>query len=343
VGKVGTGILAAFFEQKIFIPLNNAIGSMIPWGMARDFLVGHYGILTTGFANAVGTVLPILAIFFLLLNFLEDIGYIANLCVLSNRLFQRLGLSGKAVLPIILGFGCKTMATLATKILESRKERYIAVFLIAFAIPCSPLIGVNLAILALFPFSTFLLVFGILIVIEISAGLLLNKILKQERVSDFILEIPPIRFPVLKNLMTKTYYRVKWFLIEAVPLFMLGSAILFVMEKLRLLDIIKRGVLPILVTFLNLPAQVVDAFLLSLTRKEAGAVILLNLAQQQQLDYIQAIVGTIVLTCFFPCFANIMSMAKELGTRSALLMLLVITVVSVIIGGMVNYALRMLM
>jgi ferrous iron transport protein B len=186
-------------------------------------------------------------------------------------------------------------------------------------------------------------VFGILIVIEISAGLLLNKILKQERVSDFILEIPPIRFPVLKNLMTKTYYRVKWFLIEAVPLFMLGSAILFVMDKLHLLAVIKRGIFPILVSFLHLPEQVVDAFLLSLTRKEAGAVILLNLAQQQQLDYIQAIVGTIVLTCFFPCFANIMSIAKELGTRSALLMLLVITVVSVIMGGMINYLLRMLL
>ena len=343
VGKVGTGILAAFLEQKIFIPLNNAIGSMIPWDMAREFLVGHYGILTTGFANAVGTVLPILALFFLILNFLEDIGYIANLCVLSNRLFQRLGLSGKAVLPIILGFGCKTMATLATKILESRKERYIAVFLIAFAIPCSPLIGVNLAILALFPFSTFLLVFGILVFVEITAGLLLNKILKQERVSDFILEIPPIRIPVVKNLITKTYFRVKWFLIEAVPLFMLGSAILFVLDKLRLLALVKRGVFPILVSFLNLPEQVVDAFLLSLTRKEAGAVILLNLAAQHQLDYIQAIVGTIVLTCFFPCFANIMSIAKELGTKSALLMLLVITVVSVIMGGMINYLLRMLL
>ena len=343
VGRVGTGILAAFLEQKIFSPLNSAIGSMIPWGGVREFFVGQYGILTTGFANAVGTVLPILAIFFLILNFLEDIGYIANLCVLSNRLFQRLGLSGKAVLPIILGFGCKTMATLATKILESRKERYIAVFLIAFAIPCSPLIGVNLAILALFPFSTFMLVFGILVVIEIAAGLLLNKIIKQESMSDFILEIPPIRFPVLKNLLIKTYFRVKWFLVEAVPLFMLGSAILFFMDTLRLLDIIKQGIFPVLVSFLNLPVQVVDAFLLSLTRKEAGAVILLNLAQQHQLDNIQAAVSTIVLTCFFPCFVNIVAMAKELGTRSALVMLLVITVVSVIMGGIINYSLRMLL
>ena len=342
VGKVGTGILAAFLEQKIFMPINGAIGSMIPWDDGRAFLVGHYGILTTGFANAMGTVLPVLVIFFLILNVLEDIGYIANLCVLSNRVFQRLGLSGRAVLPIILGFGCKTMATLATKILESRKERYIAVFLIAFAIPCSPLIGVNLAILTLFPFSTFLLVFGILVLMEIMVGLLLNKLLKQDGVSDFILEIPPIRVPLMKNLILKTYFRVKWFLIEAVPLFMVGAAMLFVMEKLHLLNIIKQGVFPVLVSFLNLPVQVVDAFLLSLSRKEAGAVILLNLAQQRQLDYVQATVGIIVLTCFFPCFANIMAMVKELGTRSALLMLLVIMLVSVIIGGMLNFILRIM-
>jgi ferrous iron transport protein B len=188
-----------------------------------------------------------------------------------------------------------------------------------------------------------MLVFGILVVIEIAAGLLLNKILKQESMSDFILEIPPIRFPVLKNLLIKTYFRVKWFLVEAVPLFMLGSAILFFMDTLRLLDIIKQGIFPVLVSFLNLPVQVVDAFLLSLTRKEAGAVILLNLAQQHQLDNIQAAVSTIVLTCFFPCFVNIVAMAKELGTRSALVMLLVITVVSVIMGGIINYSLRMLL
>ena len=122
----------------------------------RDFLFGDYGILTTGLENAVGTVLPILAMFFLVLNFLEDTGYIANLCVFSNRLFKPLGLSGKSVLPLVLGFGCRTMATLTTRILESKKERIIAVFLISFAIPCAPLLGVTLAILALLPFKAFL-------------------------------------------------------------------------------------------------------------------------------------------------------------------------------------------
>ena len=341
VGTVGAGMIVPLLEQRIFVPLNSALGGMIPWEPAREFMVGPYGILTTGVANAVGTVLPILTLFFLVLNFLEDVGYIANLCVLSNRLFHRVGLSGKAVLPIILGFGCKTMATLTTKILDSRKERYIAIFLIAFAIPCAPLIGINLAILSCYRFSAFLTVLGVLAVMEIVSGLLLNRIIKQDTASDFILEIPPVRLPILKNLVTKTYFRIKWFLVEAVPLFMAGSCILFALDKLQILTLIKRLIFPVIASFLNLPVQVVDAFLLSLTRKEAGAVILLNLAQSHQLDPVQAIVGTIVLTCFFPCFANIMTMVKELGAKSALFMLLVISAFSVIIGGAVNYILRL--
>jgi ferrous iron transport protein B len=122
---------------------------------------------------------------------------------------------------------------------------------------------------------------------------------------------------------------------------MAGSCILFALDKLQLLVLIKRLVFPVLASFLNLPVQFVDAFLLSLSRKEAGAVILLNLAQNHQLDYIQAVVGTIVLNCLFPCFANIMTMVKELGVRSALFMLLVISAFSVIIGAAVNYLLRL--
>lgn len=340
VGRVGADTLAPFIDQKIFSPVNRAIGNVIPWDLAREFAVGHYGILTTGIANAVGTVMPILTLFFLILSFLEDSGYIANLCVLSNRLFQHIGLSGKAVLPIILGFGCKTMATLTTKILDSKKERYIAIFLIAFVIPCSPQLGINLAILSLFPFKAFLIVFGVLILIEIVAGLGLKRILKEDQSTDFILEIPPIRLPRFKNVMIKTYYRTRWFLVEAVPLFIIGAALLFLMDKLYVLEVIKRFIFPLMASFLNLPIKIVDAFLLSLARKEAGAVILLHLATAGQLDYVQAIVGIIVVTCFFPCFANIMCMVREVGLKSASWMSLVIVVFSVIIGGLVNYVLR---
>ena len=341
VGRVGIDILVPFFEDRLFGPFNAAVAARIPWQIARDFLFGNYGLLTTGLENAIGTVLPILAMFFLVLNCLEDTGYIANLCVFSNRLFKPLGLSGKSVLPIVLGFGCRTMATLTTRILESKKERIIAVFLISFAIPCAPLLGVTLAILALLPFKAFVLVFGVLIIMELAAGIVLNKLLKTDLVPDFILEIPPVRLPNLKNLLKKTYYRLKWFAIEAVPLFMIGAALLFVIDQIALLSVFKKVMSPLIVTYLHLPAAMVDAFLLCLLRLEAGAVVVLKLAQAGELDYIQTIVAVIVMTGFVPCFANTMAIVKELGIKTALWMVASITATAFIVGGLVNFILRM--
>jgi ferrous iron transport protein B len=232
VGEFAAIIMVDLLNERVFDPINGFVGELIPWTFWREFAVGDYGILTTGLTNALGTVLPILALFFLILNALEDIGYLPNLCILSNRFFKKMGLSGKSTLPIVLGFGCKTVATLTTRILDSKKERYIAIFLIAFAIPCSAQLGVNIAVLALFPFSAFVVVFGVLALVEIVAGLSLNRILKEERHTDFIMEIPPLRLPNPKNLFLKTYYRLRSFLIEAVPLFIIGAVVLFAFEKL---------------------------------------------------------------------------------------------------------------
>ena len=340
VGKLGAIVLVPAINEHFFNPLTSFIGSLVPFAFWRDFLVGDYGILTLGFANAVGTVIPILALFFFVLNTLEDIGYLPNLCILSNRFFQQIGLSGKSVLPIILGFGCKTAATLTTRILDSKKERYIAIFLIAFAIPCSAQLGINIAVLAFFPISAFIFVFGVLAVVEIIAGVILNKGIQEETRTDFILEIPVIRVPTVKNLLLKTYHRLKWFAVETVPLFVLGALVLFVMERLLILDLLKAFLSPVVVSFLGLPVKCVEVFLLCIARREAGAVILLHLLKAGQIDYVQACVGTITISLFMPCFANVMAMIKELGWKAALLMVLVITGSSILIGGLINHLMR---
>lgn len=341
VGKLGAVVLVDYINAQLFDPATEFIKGMIPWEFLRDFMVGEYGILTMGLANALGTVLPILALFFLILNTLEDTGYLPNLCILSNRFFRKVGLSGKSILPLVLGFGCKTVATLATRILDSRKERYIAIFMIAFAIPCSAQLGVNIAILAFFPLSAFVLVFGVLALVEIIAGISLNKIIKEETPTDFILEIPPVRLPKMKHLLLKTYHRLKWFVVEAIPLFILGALLLFFMDRFLILKAIEKLLSPVIVSFLDLPIKTVEAFLLCIARHEAGAVILIKLVKAGQLDYIQTCVSVIIVTCFVPCFANVMAMIKELGAKSALLMTLIITVSSILIGGTVNYLMRL--
>ncbi len=341
VGRVGIDILTPLLEDVLFAPLNTFLARIIPWPALLEFLLGDYGLLTTGFENALGTVLPVLAMFFLILNFLEDTGYIANLCVLSNRALKPLGLSGKSVLPLVLGFGCRTMAVLTTRVLESKRERIIAVFLISCAIPCAPLLGVSLAILALLPFSAVIIVFGVMVARAVVAGLLLSRFVKVDLNPDFIIEIPPVRLLNLKNLLTKTYYRLKWFTIEAVPLFMIGAFLLYIADKLMMLSLIKKAMEPLVGALLHLPGGMVDAFLLCLLRLEAGAVIVLKLSRVGELDAVQTIVAVVVITGFTPCFANIMAIVKELGIKAAVWMTAVITAAAFLAGGLVSFFLRM--
>lgn len=343
VAKVGAVEVVGWLDDRVFSPLTDFIAEITPWQFLREFLVGEYGILSIGVFAAIGTVLPILIIFFFILSFLEDIGYITNLCVLTNHFLKKIGLSGKAILPLTLGFGCKTMATLTTKILDSWKERYIAIFLIAFCIPCSAQLGLNLAILAFFPFSATLIVLFVLIIAEVVAGAILDKLIKSDKTTDFILEIPPIRFPNLKNLLLKMYYRMKSFSYEALPLFLIGAAMLFSMEKLGALLLLRKIMSPVVESFLSLPIETLEGFVLCLVRHEQGAAFLMNIAKEGGFSYINVIVCIIVVTGFIPCLNNIAAIAKQLKIKSALLMVPIITVSAILVGGITNWFLRLLL
>ena len=184
VVNVANGI-AGWMNQILWVPVESKINSLVTVQWLNDFLIGDYGVLSLGLANAFFTILPILAVFFLAFNIIEDIGYIPNLCVLTKRIFDKLGLSGSAIMPLVLAFGCKTMATLTTKSLRSKKERYIAIYLIAFAIPCSTQMALNMSILGRMGIKPFVIAFSVLAFVEIAAGVVLNKILKEEERSDF--------------------------------------------------------------------------------------------------------------------------------------------------------------
>ncbi|MFH1760160.1 MAG: ferrous iron transporter B, partial [bacterium] len=198
------GFLEGQLSAFVVDPTINYISNLIKSEFWNDFLVGHYGLLTLGLFNAICTVLPILTVFFLMFGFLEDIGYIPNLCVLSKRFFEKIGLTGKSIMPIILGFSCKTMATLVTKGLQSRKEKFIAVYLIAFAIPCSAQMGIAMGILGRMGFSAFIIAYGALVLVEIGAGFILNKVIKEQDKSYLIQELPVMRLPSIKAIFVKT-------------------------------------------------------------------------------------------------------------------------------------------
>lgn len=342
VGKFGASFLVAALENNIFNPIVHYLESIITIPFFNRLFIGNYGLLTVGLFNAIGTVLPIITLFFLLLNLMEDTGYLTNLIILTSRIFKKIGLTGKSILPIVLGFGCKTMATLSTKILDTKKEKYIAIFLIGLAIPCSSQMSISIAVLSREPFIAFLFVIFILIFIELTAGIILNRLLPQKEHSDFIIEIPPVRIPELKHLLKKTFFRTIWFLKEAVPLFLLGAVVLFILDETSTMRILEMILRPIVVDFLNLPINFSEAMVMSLARSEAGAVLIMDMAIKGQLSTSQVITAIIVITLFIPCVSNVMAIIKELKLKKAAIMVTIITAMSIVIGGIVTYFLNLI-
>ena len=339
VGTVATK-LTEVMDGFVFSPITQNIGQLISHPLLKEFVVGQYGILTMGIFNAVGTVVPILIVFFLITNFLEDVGYLSNLRILSNRFLSFFGLTGKAVLPFVLGFGCNTVATLTSRILETKRERIIASILIALGIPCAVQLGVLLAIMATAPFSVLWITVMAVLGTQILCGVALNKLVPATRKSDFIMELPNFHLPSPRHIFLKTYYRVKWFLVEAVPLFALGAGLMFFLEKTGLLALIKEVLRPVVSDFLSLPEKLTEVFILVLSRRELGAVYFKGMVDAGEVDFYQTIVGLVVITLFIPCISNTMVMIKELGARWAVSANILIIIVAILVGGMVNVLIR---
>ncbi|MHC4125634.1 MAG: FeoB small GTPase domain-containing protein, partial [Planctomycetota bacterium] len=251
-------VIAGWMDQRLWVPVESKIDALVTIGWLNEFLIGDYGVLSLGLANAFLTILPILTVFFIAFNILEDIGYIPNLCVLTKRVFDKVGLSGSAIMSIILAFGCKTMATLTTRSIRSKKRKFIAVYLIAFAIPCAAQMALNMSILGRIGLRAFLIVFSVLASVWITVGLILNNVIKDDDKSGFLQELPAIRLPNLKAIIVKTYYRLLWFIKEAVPIFIIAAVALFVIDKVGLLDATKNLLKPVVNGMLGLPLQMVD-------------------------------------------------------------------------------------
>ena len=306
--------------------------------LAHDFLVGEYGVITMALSYSLAIVLPIVTTFFLVFSLLEDSGYLSRLAVMLNRLFRGMGLNGKAVLPMVLGLGCDTMATMTTRILETRKERVITTLLLALAVPCSAQLGVLMAMMASISIRAVVFWVVLMILISFIIGWLAAKLHGGET-SDFILELPPMRRPHLGNVVAKTFARLEWYLKEVIPLFVLGTMILFVLDKLRVLDKIARFGEPLVTGWLGLPREAASAFLIGFLRRDYGAVFLLDAATgpKHLLTAHQVLVAMVTLTLFMPCIATLFMISRELGKKTAFWITIFIFPFAFFVGGLVNH------
>jgi ferrous iron transport protein B len=343
VGKFAAGFLVDvlvndFFGGTVSPYLKNGV-AMIPSSFVRDIIVGEYGLYTMALVPAFGLVLPVIVVFFFTFGFVEDSGYFSRLSILLNRLFRRIGLNGKAVLPMVLGFSCVTMATISTRVLDSKKERFIAIFLLSLGVPCSAKLSLILVILAQVSFAAFLTVFGVVFGLTLFIGVILSKLMRVEA-SNFIMEIPPIRIPSLRNVLTRTSYRSLMFLREALPLFVISALGLFLMEKIGLLVYLEDLAAPVVKGMLGLPPQFAESLIMGFIRGEAGIAVLKKMVDAGVMDHLQLVVAMIVTILFIPCVTNFMLIIKEQGWKKSLAIIFSVTACAIMTGGIMNYFFR---
>ena len=338
VGVFGAGTLVGLLEENLFGEIINPwlIGmseKIIPWEIVRSFLVGEYGLWTMGVTYALALLLPIIVTFFIAFGILEDSGYLPRVAVLSNRLFSSIGLNGQAVLPMVLGLGCVTMATMTTRILNRPRDRILVTLLLALAIPCSAQLGVVMGMLAAISFSAALIWLGVILLVLLLVGWLAARVIPGER-SPLIVELPPLRMPVFTNVIFKTLARMEWYIKEAVPLFLLGTVLLFVLDTIHVLPALIEFLRPVVTGWLGLPSEAATALIMGFLRRDFAATGFFVMQSQGHLSDLQALVSITTITLFIPCIASVFMMVKERGLRVALGMVAFIFPFSILVGGL---------
>jgi len=347
VRLIGEGLIAHLFEPlfELYRPLAMVISAKLGSGMLHDLLIGKLingeidfvqsmGVLTTGIYVPLGMVLPYIVGFYLVLSLLEDSGYLPRLATLSDNVFHRLGMHGHAIVPLFLGLGCNVPGALATRTLETRKQRFISATLLGLAVPCTAKSAMIFGVLGSYGLSYVLLVFATLALVYVAAGLVLNKVVQGES-PEIFLEIPPYRMPTVRMILNKTWMRIRWFLKEAIPFLFLGVLMVNVLYTIGFIEWIGRLFAPLMEGWLAIPKEAVAALLVGFFRKDLAVGMLLPLG----LTAPQMVIATTVLSLYFPCVATFAVLLKELGVKDTIKSTTVMVVTALLIGGAMRWAL----
>ncbi|HYE84234.1 MAG TPA: ferrous iron transport protein B [Clostridia bacterium] len=340
IGIFVAGTVVGFTEETVMEGIYKPfiLSLLSPYMSESSFignlLIGEFGIFTMVPVYILGLLLPLIIGFYMLMAFLEDSGYLPRIAALVDRMLVSLGLNGKAIIPIILGFGCVTMATMTTRILGTKREKIIATMLLGLAIPCSAQLGVIMGLISELD-AVYVLIYAVAIItIFVLAGTVLNKVMPGES-SQLLIDLPAIRLPLLGNVLKKTFQKTVMFLKEAVPLFIYGAIFISALQYTDSLTYIERWMSPVTESLLRLPPETATAFIMGIIRRDFGAAGLTSIVMSQQ----QVLVSLIVMTLFVPCIAAIMVIFKERGTRDALAIWLGSFAAAFITGGIVAWLL----
>lgn len=326
------GYLEGTIMEGYYAPF---VKSLVEQGITRDtalwnVLAGDFGLLTMPVVYLIGLLMPLVAGFYFFLAIFEDCGYLPRIAALVDRVMTGIGLNGRAIIPMILGFGCVTMAIVVTRLLGSERERRIAIFLLGLTIPCSAQLGVIAGMLAALG-PKFLLIYMLVIFSVLAVtGTLLNSLLPGKS-SDLLIDLPPLRIPRSENVLKKTAVKSYAFLLEAAPLFILGALIISILQISGGLLILQDAIAPLVVSWLGLPKEAATVFIMGIIRRDFGAAGLASIGMTEM----QALVALITLTLFVPCIAAIMVLFKERSKSEAAMMWFGSLVIAFLVGGIV--------
>jgi len=308
--------------------------------MIHDIVIGEliegdidftqsFGLLSTGIYVPFGMVLPYIFSFYLVLSLLEDIGYLPRLAVFLDRWMHKIGLHGYAIIPTILGLGCNVPGVLATRILESRLQRFVTATLISIAIPCSALQAMIIGYVGNYGLRYVFFVYLILFLIWIILGFVLRFVAKGFR-PELLIEIPPYRFPGISAIFKKVWMRIRGFIKEAVPIVLAGVFVVNILYVLKVFDYVAKIASPLITTVWGLPEKAIAPILIGFLRKDVAVGLLspLNLSPFQA--------ATVVLSIFFPCIATFIVLLKELGIKDFLKAIGLMLITTVLVGGILN-------
>jgi len=346
---LGEGLIGYIFEpifENMWAPLMMKLSAILgSGGFLHDILIGKLvageidfvesmGLLTTGLFVPLAMVLPYVFAFYLILSFLEDSGYLPRLAILVDNIMHRIGLHGLAIIPMLLGLGCNVPGAMSTRILETRKERFISTTLMAICVPCAAQLAMIVGLVGRAGVRGLIQVFGTLALVWITLGYLLNRLIRGESPEIFV-EIPPYRLPYLAGLSKKMWMRVSRFLREAIPFVILGVLIVNVLYTLKVIDFVGKITAPVITGILGLPREAVAALMVGFLRKDVAVGMLSPLG----LDFNQLVVASVVLAMYFPCVATFVVMAKELGLRDMVLSMMIMIAATLVVGGVLNWLL----
>ncbi|MFC2011335.1 FeoB small GTPase domain-containing protein [Chloroflexota bacterium] len=307
---------------------NVLIGKII--GSEVNF-VESLGLLTTGLYVPLAMVLPYIISFYMVLGLLEDVGYLPRLAILMDTIMHRMGLHGYAIIPTMLGLGCNVPAILATRSLESQRERFITATLISIAIPCSALQAMIFGLVGQKGGQYVVIVYGTLFIVWIILGTILNHTVKGFS-PELLIEIPPYRLPPWQAVLQKLWMRTSSFLKEAIPIILASVLIINILYVLGIFEAIANFSAPVVTGLLGLPKEAVTALVIGFLRKDVALGMLAPLA----LNAKQLVVGSVVLAMFFPCIATFSVLLKELGAINMLKSAGIMFVTALLVGGLLN-------